>query len=104
MCTARYGLPHHTEGRAADYPWSSAAARLSGKDETGILDMEWWRREGRAADWDQVLGQDELEATSALRRCTYAGRPFGNESFVSEMSAIPAAFGTWPAKETASGG
>ena len=71
---------------AADYRWSSAAAHLSGVDETGILDMEWWRREGRGADWDQVLGQEELEATSALRRCTYAGRPFGNESFVSEMS------------------
>jgi putative transposase len=71
---------------AADYRWSSAAAHLSGVDETGLLDMEWWRREGRGADWDQVLGQEELDATSALRRCTYAGRPFGNESFVSEMS------------------
>jgi len=71
---------------AADYRWSSAAAHLSGVDETGILDVEWWRREGRGADWDQVLGQEELDATSALRRCTYAGRPFGNESFVSAIS------------------
>jgi putative transposase len=71
---------------AADYRWSSAAAHLSGVDATGILGMEWWRREGRGGDWDQVLAQEELNATSALRRCTYAGRPFGNESFVSEMS------------------
>jgi len=71
---------------AADYRWSSAAAHLSGVDETGILDMEWWRREDRGEEWDQVLGEEELEASSALRRCTYAGRPFGNERFVSEMS------------------
>jgi len=71
---------------AADYRWSSAAAHVSGVDETGILDMEWWQHEGRATDWDQVLGREELDATAALRRCTYAGRPFGNESFVSEMS------------------
>ena len=71
---------------AADYRWSSAAAHLSGVDETGILDMEWWRREGRAADWAQVLDEEESEASSALRRCTYAGRPFGDTSFVSEMS------------------
>ena len=60
---------------ASDYRWSSAAAHLSGMDEAGILDMEWWRREGRGAEWAQVLGKEELEATSALRRCTYAGRP-----------------------------
>ena len=63
-----------------------AAAHLSGEDQTGILDMQWWRREGRGAEWDQVLGAEELEDASALRRCTYAGRPFGNERFVSEMS------------------
>ena len=90
---------------AADYRWSSAAAHLSGVDETGILDMEWWGREGRGADWDQVLGQEQLDATSALRRCTYAGRPFGNASFVSEMSQR---FGRYwergrPKKETVPG-
>jgi putative transposase len=71
---------------AADYRWSSAAAHLFGVDQTGILYMEWWRREGMgAADWAQVLDQEEREA-SALRRCTYAGRQFGDSSFVHEMS------------------
>jgi REP element-mobilizing transposase RayT len=32
---------------AADYRWSSAAAHLSRVDEIGILDVEWWLREGR---------------------------------------------------------
>jgi putative transposase len=71
---------------AADYRWSSAAAHLSGVDSTGILDMEWWQREGRGADWGEVLSEEELEATSALRRCTYAGRPFGDTRFVREMA------------------
>lgn len=39
---------------AAEYPWSSAAAHLSGSDIQGILDMEWWRREA-PKNWDQIL-------------------------------------------------
>jgi hypothetical protein len=33
-------------GRARDYPWSSAAAHITGHDEHDLLDMEWWYREG----------------------------------------------------------
>ena len=47
--------------RAADYRWSSAASHLTGQDESGILDMEWRRREP-AADWEQVLNADSLES------------------------------------------
>jgi len=51
-----------------------------------MLDMEWWRR-GPAADWEQVLNAESLESDSpAGRGCTYAGRPFGNEDFVSGMA------------------
>ena len=71
--------------RAADYRWSSAAAHLTGQDESGTLDMEWWRREA-PVDWEQVLRAESVESDSALRACTYAGRPFGSESFVSEMA------------------
>jgi len=71
--------------RAADYRWSSAAAHLTGQDENGILDVEWWGRQ-RPVDWEQVLSNESPESDSALRRCTYAGRPFGDESFVSEMA------------------
>ena len=33
--------------QAADYPWSSARAHITGKDQQEILDQEWWRREAR---------------------------------------------------------
>ena len=39
---------------AAEYRWSSAAAHLSGAGGDGVLDMEWWRREG-PADWAMRL-------------------------------------------------
>lgn len=71
--------------RAADYRWSSAAAHVTGRDDSGILDLEWWRREA-PGNWEELLEAEELEKEAALRRCTYAGRPFGSEGFVSEMA------------------
>jgi len=41
--------------RAADSRWSSAGPQLTGQDESGMLDMEWWRRE-RAAHAEGVRG------------------------------------------------
>ncbi len=74
--------------RAGDYRWSSAAAHITGKDEAGILDMAWWEREGLASQWEAVLHLEDENAASSLRRCTYAGRPFGSESFLREMSEL----------------
>ena len=70
--------------RAAEYAWSSAGAHLTGMDGYGILDMQWWQREGRG-DWEEHLEMGNPETAATLRTCTYAGHPFGNESFVSEM-------------------
>jgi len=71
--------------RAADYPWSSAAAHVSGVDASGLLDMSWWRQEG-PSDWTQAIGGEDTEVVADLRRCTYSGRPFGDQDFVTEMS------------------
>jgi len=76
----RAGLVRH----AADYPWSSARPHLTGEDEQDILDLEWWRREARM-DWSEVLKQQPAETCFSLRSCTYAGKPFGPDSFVSEL-------------------
>jgi len=70
--------------RAAAYPWSSAAAHVTGLDPYGILDMEWWRRQEREG-WEQLLETDAVEPTAALTACTCAGRPFGDDAFVSAM-------------------
>ncbi len=73
---------------AEDYPWSSATPHLAGEDPSGLLDMEWWRAEA-PAEWRGILHRQHPEPDSdvALRACTYAGRPFGGENFLREISA-----------------
>jgi putative transposase len=71
--------------RPSDYPWSSAAAHLTGADPSGVLDMLWWRQESPAT-WAEWIGAEAPESGTSLRRCTYSGRPFGDEEFVREMS------------------
>ncbi len=48
--------------------------------------MLWWRGEAVTLDWAQTLGQHDPDTAAALRRCTHAGRPFGNETFVADMA------------------
>jgi putative transposase len=72
--------------RPGDYGWSSAAAHLEGSDAKGLLDMAWWRREYEGPEWGQTLGDPDGENSVPLRRCTYAGRPFGDEPFVKRIS------------------
>jgi len=73
----------------ADYPWSSAAAHLSeGLERSRILDMEFWRKAGGKAAWIDLHARElRPEQLQDLRRCTYAGRPFGEESFIEELEA-----------------
>jgi putative transposase len=72
-------------GRARDYPWSSAAAHITGQNEHDLLDREWRYREGYA-HWEQHLEQTPRQSDEALRTCTYAGRPFGSETYLQEMA------------------
>jgi putative transposase len=72
--------------RAGDYRWSSAAAHLGLGDAGGLVDLEWWRREYDGVDWAESLGGQDLERSAELRRCTYAGRPFGDDGFVKAVS------------------
>ena len=72
--------------RAGEYPWSSAAAHLAGTDPFGVLDLDWWMQQDRRAEWAETLRVDDAEAITALRRCTYAGQPYGSEDFVASLS------------------
>ena len=72
--------------RPGDYRWSSAGVHLGTRDAGGLVDLEWWRREYDGEDWGQTLGGPDLEESASLRRCTYAGRPFGDEEFVKAIS------------------
>ena len=69
---------------AEDYPWSSAAAHASGIDPTGLLDMAWWQNEG-PKNWSATLNEEQADGVQELRKCTYAGRPFGSPDFVREI-------------------
>ncbi len=74
--------------RPEQYPWSSAAVHLGERspDRAGVLDIEFWRRSGGAPTWREMHGSADGESQlNLLRRCTYAGRPFGDEDFVSRL-------------------
>jgi putative transposase len=73
-------------GWAGDYRWSSACAHLGTRDAGGLIDLEWWRRESHGVDWGRTLSGPDPEQSASLRRCTYAGRPFGDEEFVKGLS------------------
>ena len=47
--------------------------------------MEWWRREAHA-DWENLLDASPRQPDEALRAATYAGRPFGSDEFLREMT------------------
>lgn len=71
--------------RAADWPWSSAAAHIAGRDDelvevTPLLD--------RVGDFATFLGQDEdQQATRALRMAETTGRPVGSPSWLAALEA-----------------
>jgi len=72
--------------RPGDYRWSSAGAHLGTRDSCGLIDLEWWGRESGGVDWGRTLSGPGREPSESLKRCTYAGRPFGDEEFVRGIS------------------
>jgi putative transposase len=79
----RAGIAVSPEG----YQWSSAAAHITGaRDSSGILDLDFWTKAGGAETWLEMYGAPGVdERIGEFRKCTYAGRPFGEESFVEQM-------------------
>ena len=73
-------------GDVREYRWSSAASHFGAKDKSGVLDLEFWRRGGGADTWREMHeAREEPANVELLRRCTYAGRPFGDEEFVERI-------------------
>ena len=79
----RAGLVERPEG----YRWSSAAVHLNGvADRSGILDLRFYEQAGGQQRWRQVHAEaGSEERVLQLRRCTYSGRPYGEEAFVAAM-------------------
>jgi putative transposase len=70
-----------------DYRWSSAVAHLTEVDEFQLIDMEWWETSGVKKEWPRLLNCDDSDAVAVLRASTYAGRPFGDDAFMTEIGA-----------------
>jgi putative transposase len=72
---------------AAGWPWSSAAAHVTGVDRAGILEMEEWSSQWSADVWREVLkqGVDDAALLDRIRAATRTGRPMGGEDFVSGL-------------------
>jgi len=72
--------------RPEEYRWSSAAAHLSdGKDRSRRLDLEFWSKAG-AQTWQEIReARESADHLHLLRRCTYSGRPYGEENFVTRL-------------------
>ena len=84
---------------AVDFPWSSAAAHVSGVDGSGLLDMAWWREHVDAHTyWAEILESSRSDAAmvDAIRTATEKGRPVGGEEFQRAMAARSGR--PWPQK------
>lgn len=68
---------------AWDYPWSSAAAHIRGRDDRlvqvkAMLD--------RVADWREYLGREpDAAELRELRRHNRTGRPLGSDEFITHL-------------------
>lgn len=71
---------------AEQWQWSSAAAHCGAAAAEGALQVERWAERWTADEWKQFLADGESPSqVSALRRCTYTGRPLGTPEFVAEL-------------------
>jgi putative transposase len=72
-----------------EYPWSSARAHLTGeREKPQVLDRQFWETFGGVEGWRQMhQTAEDARISHLLRRCTYAGRPFGAAEFVDRMES-----------------
>jgi putative transposase len=74
---------------AADWPWSSAVAHISGIDPHRLIDSTDWRDCWTFDAWREELNRldDDAPHIDSLRRATRTGRPAGSADFVHRAEA-----------------
>ena len=87
LAAARYVELNPVRARLAerpqDWPWSSARAHLTGRDDA-LVSVEPML--SRVPDWPALLGQGLAEDEhEALRRGERTGRPLGSQAFVATL-------------------
>ncbi len=73
--------------QAEQYRWSSAAVHLElSQDKLRLVGEQFWQGFGGAeALLELLMSPEDLSELRLLRRCTFAGRPYGSEAFLQEM-------------------
>lgn len=72
---------------AVDWPWSSAAEHVAGRNDA-VAEDEWLveRTDGWVCTWGEYLQEpDEAELASAMKRHENTGRPLGPEGFIKRL-------------------
>ncbi len=94
MAAVRYVERNPVKARlvktASAWPWSSAAAHVSGKSD-GIAETAWLSE--RIADWvctwaEHLRKADEKDFGSLMRLHENTGRPMGDKPFVRKLEAL----------------
>jgi len=76
--------------RAEHWPWSSAAAHVSGKPD-GIAETDWLaeRVAGWICTWGEYLAREDCESVAPLlRRGETTGRPIGDAGFLASIGRL----------------
>jgi putative transposase len=72
--------------QAWEYPWSSTAAHLAGRDDGLVTTAPLL---GLVPDWDAYLAEDASDAQiAALRQDERTGRPLGSPAFVRALESL----------------
>ncbi|NLH17843.1 MAG: transposase [Phycisphaerae bacterium] len=75
--------------QAWKYPWSSAAAHIEGRDDTGLLHLAYWRQIASAVDWRKALETPQAdEQIERIRIHTHTGRPLASDSLISKLEKL----------------
>jgi len=76
--------------KAADYPWSSAAAHCGLRQDTLLTKKSYWRKQFEGmGDWSAWLAEgDEPEKLEVLRRNVEKGLPCGSEKFIQTLEKM----------------
>jgi putative transposase len=66
---------------AWDWEWSSARAHITGRDQSGLLDMAYWEKTFCGMEWKEFLKTKAAKDLSydSVRKATSAGRFLGND-------------------------
>lgn len=73
-------------GRASEYPYSSASAHVSGRDDTLVAVAPLL---GLVPDWNSYLGGEEDEAFAAsMKASERTGRPLGDAHFLQKIESL----------------